>query len=99
MDKDTKNKKAIALSYDPEGKAPKVVASGNAEVAERIIEQAQLNNVPVHRDDKLAETLSKLEIGELIPQELYEIVANILVFVDSVDKVRAKIAEYEATKR
>jgi flhB domain-containing protein len=41
--------------------------------------------VPIHRDDKLADTLSRLDIGEMIPPELYEVVAEILVFVDAVD--------------
>lgn len=41
--------------------------------------------MPIHRDDKLADTLSRLDIGEMIPPELYEVVAEILVFVDAVD--------------
>ena len=49
--------------------------------------------MPIHRDDKLADTLSRLEIGDMIPPELYEVVAEILIFVDSMDKVKAKIAK------
>ena len=45
----------------------------------------------MYRDHKLADTLSKLEIGEAIPPELYEVVAEILVFVDSMDKLRSKV--------
>ena len=60
-------------------------------LAERIIERAQESKVPVHRDDSLAETLSRLEIGEMIPPELYEVVAEILVFVDAMDKIKAKM--------
>ncbi len=44
--------------------------------------------MPVHRDDKLADTLSRLEIGDMIPPELYEVVAEILIF----DKIKAKMA-------
>ena len=55
-----------------------------------IIEKAKEAGVPTHRDDKLADTLSRLEIGEMIPPELYEVVAEILVFVDAMDKIRAK---------
>ena len=62
-------------------------------MAERIIERAKEADVPVHRDDKLAETLSRLEIGDMIPPELYEVVAEILVFVDSMDKIRAKLGK------
>ncbi|MBO6015467.1 MAG: EscU/YscU/HrcU family type III secretion system export apparatus switch protein [Lachnospiraceae bacterium] len=86
-----KVKQAVALEYDPAYDAPKIVATGVGAVADRIIEKAKESNVPVHRDDKLADTLSKLEIGECIPPELYEVVAEILVFVDQMDKIRAKI--------
>ena len=74
-----KVKQAVALSYDPEEDAPKVIASGRGALAERIIERAKEANVAVHRDDKLADTLSRLEIGDMIPPELYEVVAEILV--------------------
>ena len=86
-----KIKTAVALGYDPnEDGAPKVIASGKGALAEKIIEQAKENKVPVHTDDKLAETLSRLEIGEMIPPELYEVVAEILVFVDAMDKIKAR---------
>lgn len=86
-----KPKQAIALSYNPEEDAPKVIASGRGVLAERIIEKAKEADVPVHRDDKLADTLSRLEIGDMIPPELYEVVAEILVFVDAMDKIKAKM--------
>lgn len=86
-----KIKTAVALSYDPDEDAPKVIASGKGALADRIIEKAKDVNIAVHQDDKLADTLSKLEIGELIPPELYEVVAEILIFVDAMDKVKAKI--------
>ncbi|AOZ96308.1 flagellar biosynthesis protein [Butyrivibrio sp. INlla18] len=86
-----KNKTAVALGYDPnEDGAPKVIASGKGALAEKIIEKAKENKIPVHEDDKLADTLSRLEIGEMIPPELYEVVAEILVFVDAMDKIKAK---------
>lgn len=87
-----KPKQAIALEYDPSEEAPRVIASGRGELAERIIEKAKEAAVPVHRDDKLADTLSRLEIGDMIPPELYEVVAEILIFVDSMDKIKAKMA-------
>lgn len=86
-----KIKQAIALEFDPEDEAPRVIASGKGELAERIIEKAKEAAVPVHRDDKLADTLSRLEIGEMIPPELYEVVAEILVFVDAMDKIKEKM--------
>ncbi len=86
-----KPKQAIALSYDPDEEAPRVIASGKGALAERIIEKAKEANVPVHQDNKLADTLSRLEIGDMIPPELYEVVAEILVFVDAMDKIKAKM--------
>lgn len=96
--KKDKIKTAVALSYDPENDAPKVIASGRGAVAERIIEKAKEAKVAVHRDDKLADTLSRLEIGELIPPELYEVVAEILVFVDAMDKIKAKMDAAQSVK-
>ena len=91
-DENKKVKTAVALGYDPnEDGAPVVIASGKGALAEKIIEQAQENKIPVHEDSKLADTLSKLEIGEMIPPELYEVVAEILVFVDAMDKLKGKM--------
>ena len=87
----TNPKQAIALEYDPSEAAPKVIASGRGLLAERIIERAKESDVPIHRDDKLADTLSRLQIGDMIPPELYEVVAEILVFVDSMDRLRSKM--------
>ena len=85
-----KVKQAIALEYDPKNEAPTVIATGKGALAERIIERAKEAAVPVHQDAKLADTLSRLEIGEMIPPQLYEVVAEILVFVDAMDKIRSK---------
>lgn len=90
-EKPKKIKQAIALEYDPSEEAPRVIASGKGVLAERILEKAKEEKVPIHRDDKLADTLSRLEIGEMIPPELYEVVAEILVFVDQMDRIRAKM--------
>jgi len=90
-EKKDKIKQAIALEYNPDEDAPRVVASGRGILAEKIIEKAKESDVPVHRDDKLADTLSKLEIGDMIPPELYEVVAEILIFVDAMDKLKGKM--------
>ncbi len=82
---------AVALEYNPGEVAPKVVASGFGKTAERIIEKAKEAGVPTHQDSKLADTLSRLEIGEVIPPELYEVVAEILVFVDQLEKIKKKV--------
>ena len=84
-------KQAIALEYDPSEEAPRVIASGKGILAEKISEKAMESAVPIHRDDKLANTLSRLDIGDMIPPELYEVVAEILIFVDSMDKLKGKL--------
>ncbi len=84
-------KTAVALAYEPGDRAPKILATGKGEVAERIIEKAKENDVPFYQDNKLAETLSKLQIGDAIPPELYDVVAEILVFVDDMDRMKAKL--------
>ncbi|MCL2254394.1 MAG: EscU/YscU/HrcU family type III secretion system export apparatus switch protein [Lachnospiraceae bacterium] len=89
-EKKPKLKQAVALSFNPDEQAPKVIAAGKGLLAERIIEHAMEADVPVHQDEKLANTLSRLDIGEMIPPELYEVVAEILVFVDAMEKIRAK---------
>lgn len=86
--KNMANKTAVALSYEEGDQAPKILAAGKGYVAEKIIEAAKEENVPVHKDEKLAETLSKLEIGDYIPKELYGVVAEILVFVDRVEGIK-----------
>ncbi len=89
--KNTKKITAVALSYEPEDEAPKIIASGKGYVAERMIERAKENNVPLHQDAKLANTLSKLDIGDFIPQELYQVVAEVLLFVDKMDTIKHKV--------
>jgi len=84
-------KTAVAVAYEPGESAPKILATGKGEVAEKIIEKAKENDVPLYKDNKLADTLSKLKIGDAIPPELYEVVAEILVFVDDMDRLKAKL--------
>lgn len=86
-----KRKTAVALSFEPNDEAPKIIASGRGLLADRIIEKAKDNQVPVHKDEKLANTLSKLDIGDYIPKELYQVVAEVLVFVDKMDTLKGKV--------
>lgn len=85
-----KPKTAVALEYDPNEEAPRIIASGKGILAEKMIEKAKEANVPLHQDNELADTLSRLDIGDMIPPELYEVVAEILVFVDAMDKIKAR---------
>lgn len=92
-DKENKPKQAIALAYNPGDDAPKILATGKGALAERIIEKAKEADVPLYKDDKLADTLSRLEIGDMIPPELYKVVAEILVFVDEMDRLKGKVGK------
>ena len=85
------DKTAVAIAYEPGEAAPKILATGKGKVAEKIIETAKETKVPTYKDNKLASTLSKLQIGDMIPPELYEVVAEILVFVDDMDRMKAKL--------
>lgn len=91
MAKMEEKKTAVALEYNAGEKAPKVIATGKGYLAEKIIDVAKEADVPVHKDPKLARSLSVLDIGEYIPPELYAIVAEVLVYVDSMEKIQSKI--------
>jgi len=81
-----KIKEAAALKYSPQkGTAPEIVALGKGEIAEKIIEKAIESNVPLYEDAALAHTLNYMQIGDEIPRELYEVVAQIMVFVSQLD--------------
>ncbi len=86
-----KQKTAVALGFEKGDEAPKILATGKGHVAEKIIEAARENRVPIHYDAKLAETLSKLDFDEYIPPELYEAVIEVLMYVDKVDAVRERL--------
>lgn len=73
---------AVALTYEPGRSAPRVVAKGAGTIAARIREQAETDRVPIVRDVGLARALhSACEIGQEIPVELYNAVAQVLAFV------------------
>jgi flagellar biosynthesis protein len=79
-------KKAVAVKYDRDkDRAPKVVAKGKNAVARRIIEAAKENNVPVYPDKDLVQVLETLDIDYEIPPELYRAVAEVLVFIYSIN--------------
>ena len=71
---------ALRYSQDSPHSAPIVVASGSGYIAQKIIEVAQDNNVPVYQDDSLASLLSQLDAGSEIPPELYQAIVDIYVY-------------------
>lgn len=84
-------KKAVAIKYSEGEVAPNIVAKGKGIIADKLIEKAQEEALPIYQDAKLADELTKLEIGDYIPEELYKVVAEILVFVTDLDKLRDKL--------
>ena len=73
---------AAASKYDPDvDYSPQISALGKGVIAENIVRAAKESKVPVIRDEQLVSTLNKLRIGDGIPQELFEVVAEVLVFV------------------
>lgn len=79
---DEKLKKAVALKYRQQvDRAPKIVAKGQGIIAERIIEIAAEHNIPLKKDPALIEVLSKMDLDQEIPPELYRAVAEVLAYV------------------
>lgn len=73
---------AVALSYDGSRTAPVVVAKGKDLIAAQIRRVAEEHDVPVIGDPPLARALhASVEIGQVIPEELYAAVARVLAFV------------------
>lgn len=77
---DEKPLKVTALRYDPEkNNSPVIVAAGTGFVAQNILNVAEENGIPIYHDDSAATLLSKLQMGQEIPPELFQIVVNIYV--------------------
>jgi flagellar biosynthesis protein len=75
-------RKAAALRYAKHKEdAPRVVAKGRGKMAERIIALAQEHQVPLVEDRQLIQMLEALDVDTQIPAELYQAVAEVLVFV------------------
>ncbi|WP_410514988.1 EscU/YscU/HrcU family type III secretion system export apparatus switch protein [Paenibacillus sp. BR2-3] len=80
-------KKAVALKYTPgQSEAPVVVAKGQGAVADAILQKAKENGVAVQEDAALVEVLSKLDLDQQIPAELYQLVAEVLSYVYQSDR-------------
>lgn len=90
---DRPSRKAVALQYGADDTAPVVVASGMGYLAERIVDVAQDNGVPVYEDDSLASILTQLKLGQEIPEELYQAIVEIYVYFLSFDPQKRVQAE------
>ena len=79
MNREVTRTLAVALAYDGTG-APRVVAKGAGDIAERILATAQEHGVPLQSDTELVRLLAQLELGQEIPRTLYVAVAHVLAF-------------------
>lgn len=83
-------KKATALKYEQGYNVPVVTATGMGYVADKIIEKAEESNVPIVYDKELVEVLNNVDIGEDIPYELYDTVAQVIAYVMDIDEVMGR---------
>ena len=91
MTKDNKEKQVAALKYNQDNNnAPEIVALGQNQMAERIINVAKESGVPIYENAPLAESLNKMRIGQEIPTELYEVVAQVLLYVAELDDLKGR---------
>ncbi len=78
----TKRQLAVALRYNEDKEAaPRILARGQGNVADKILDIARQKGIPIKEDPDLVEALAKLDVGSLIPTELYPAVAEVLAFV------------------
>jgi flagellar biosynthesis protein len=78
---------AIALKYDKEKDgAPRVVAKGMRIKAEKIREIARQYNIPIMKNLPLANALYRIDVGQEVPEELYDAVAEVLNFVYAIQQ-------------
>ena len=78
-------RQAVALGYDPQKDgAPRVLASGKDELAERILALAREHDVPIEEDPLLAAALSQIELDTEIPPELYLVVAEVFAYLHQI---------------
>ena len=75
-----KPREAIALLYDGGEQAPTITAKGDGELAEQIIELAMNYEVPIYENADLASMLTRMELGDQIPEALYRTIAEIIAF-------------------
>ena len=92
MTKDLKDRVAVAVRYEAaEDIAPRLTAKGQGYVAEEIVRLARQHGIPLHHDPDLVELLSQLEMEQAIPPEAYEVVAEILAFVYTLNEHRKQM--------
>ncbi len=91
---------AIALKYDKEKDgAPRVIAKGLHFRAEKIKAIAREYNIPFMKNVPLANALFRVEVGEEIPEDLYDAVAEVLNFVYAMQREQSEREQAERARR
>lgn len=85
----------MALQYGVSDSAPVIVASGMGHLAEKILDVAQENGVPIYEDNSLATILTQLKLGQEIPQELYKAIVEIYVYFLHFDPATGTVKKKE----
>ncbi len=84
-------KSAVSLKYEvAKDTAPKVTAKGQGWVADKIIALAREHQIPVKEDPDLVQVLSQVELGQEIPESVYQVVAELLAFVYQLNRDYSK---------
>ena len=92
MEQKSKRKQAVALKYDIENDSvPMITASGLGTVADKIVEKGIESNVAIYEDERLVKELLQFKVGTEIPPELYEIVAQVLIFIENIDQKKGSV--------
>ncbi|WP_215143874.1 EscU/YscU/HrcU family type III secretion system export apparatus switch protein [Exiguobacterium qingdaonense] len=85
----TKRKTAAVVRYDEStDKAPVVVARGTGAVAEKILQEARARGVAVENDHSLLGHLLDLDLGDAIPPQLYDVMAEVLLLIEELDSIK-----------
>lgn len=88
--------RAVALGYDAgHDDAPRVVASGRGLLAEKILETARRHDIPIREDPVLTAALASLDVGELIPPELYRLIAEVYAYIYTIWRSQPQARRYE----
>lgn len=99
-DPEVLKKRAVAMRYQVEqDTAPRVIAKGRGIIAAKIVEIAEENGIAIYEDPDLVQVLSKIELNEFIPEELYRAVVEILVYVYTVNKRLDEISGIMGTEQ
>lgn len=98
-EKNASNRHAIALKYEKKkGSVPKIVASGKAKIATKILDLAEEHKIPLYEDEALSTLLEKLKIETAIPRSLYGLISEVLAFVYHLNKMLSKKGRHSMLK-